>query len=624
MPHRQGNALNRFATLVMVEVVVWCGLWGCATPAEHRQEADAVAGRIIEDKQREALDRVEPFTITPARDTLRRRLLEMQGLPVAGEASIGSDQLARPEHWPEQGDAEADAAADSAAHWRGDETVVLTLVEALQVGARNSREYQSRKERVFREALDLDIERDEFRNTYAGLIESLFSSDLGGDSTVTGSEQSGEFSITRRLKDGATLTSRIVFDLAQLLTQEGASAIGILADATITIPLMAGSGRHIVTEPLTQAEREVLYALWEFDRFKREFAVQVASDYLSVLQQLDQIDNTRENYLNLIASTRRAEALEEADRVSRIEVDQTRQDELRARDRWIRARMNYLDQLDRFRITLGLPTDARVELDPSELVRLTDVAAETLSRAVASDSTSATGADRAPEGLDDPLLRSGGPLELEPAAGIELALGHRRDLQVLLERVEDAQRKVVVAADALRAGLELTGTATAGERRTVGSAGSSDAELRFEKGAYTIGMGLDLPWERTVERNAYRESLIDLEVATRDVQALEDEIKLDVRRSLRRLKQTRESYLVQHRSVELAEERVESTTLFLDAGRAVTRDLLEANEALVSARNALTAAIVSYRISELDLQRDIGLLIVDEKGLWHEYRPDTR
>lgn len=49
-------------------------------------------------------------------------------------------------------------------------------------------------------------------------------------------------------------------------------------------------------------------------------------------------------------------------------------------------------------------------------------------------------------------------------------------------RVFDAQRHVAVAANALEAGLKLTGGASAGSRHGIGSTGQKDAELRFDKG----------------------------------------------------------------------------------------------------------------------------------------------
>jgi hypothetical protein len=60
--------------------------------------------------------------------------------------------------------------------------------------------------------------------------------------------------------------------------------------------------------------------------------------------------------------------------------------------------------------------------------------------------------------------------------------------------------------------------------------------------------------------------------------------------------------------VRLAERRVESAKLNLQAGKATIRDVLDAENALVEARNALTAALVNHAISKLELDRDVGTL----------------
>ena len=106
-------------------------------------------------------------------------------------------------------------------------------------------------------------------------------------------------------------------------------------------------------------------------------------------------------------------------------------------------------------------------------------------------------------------------------------------------------------------------------------------------------------------------------------QELEDQIKLGVRNDLRNLLQARESTKIQAQAVQVAERRVASTDLFLQAERAEMRDFLEAQESLVSAQNQLTAALVNYRVAELDLQLDMDVLEVSEKGLWREYRPES-
>jgi outer membrane protein TolC len=181
-----------------------------------------------------------------------------------------------------------------------------------------------------------------------------------------------------------------------------------------------------------------------------------------------------------------------------------------------------------------------------------------------------------------------------------------------------------VAADALGAGLTLAGSASAGETRSIAGAGLGNGKLDPTKGLYQASLLLDLPFERTAERVAYRESYVALEQSVRALQALEDRIKIEVREGLRRLLADREGVRIQTEAVRLAHDRVRSTNLFLEAGRVQIRDVLDAQEALLQAQNALTAAMVSYRVASLEMQRDLGVLEVDTNGLWTEYQPDAQ
>lgn len=212
---------------------------------------------------------------------------------------------------------------------------------------------------------------------------------------------------------------------------------------------------------------------------------------------------------------------------------------------------------------------------------------------------------------------------MDPHEAILIAFENRLDLRTSIGKVYDSQRKVVVAADNLRGELTLGGSARWGQRRSLGSADTNNAALRPERGFYSAALVLDLPLERTFERNLYRDSFISLERAVRSAQEKEDDIKFEVRDELRNLILAREKIKIQAQSVRLADRRVQSTALLLQAGRAEIRDVLESQEAWVSAKNALSRALVDYRVSELQLQRDMGVLEVNEKGLWREYHPEN-
>ena len=609
---------SRGAFLATLFLCAGIGLVGCRSPHQHRENADKVAAEIVRQKQQEALNETEPFSIERPSDILRRRLLGEQGLLRSDEASWGVDRLTRVPHWPQDDYPRESASPDARIVIEPNQPLKLSLVDGLQVGARNSSDYQSRKESVFQAALTLDLTRNDFRNIFSGGTDSELASDTTGDDTVTTLSNSGDLGVTRQLKNGLTFSGAIAIDLVNLLTQGGASSLGLSGDASVSMPLLRGAGRHIVTESLTQAERDVVYAIWEFERFKRTFAVGVADSYFSVLRQMDSVTNARDNYRSSITSARWSRRQADAGRIAEIEVDQAVQSELNARNNWISAQERLKSSLDSFKSTIGLPPDALIAVDPNDLVQLRGRATEILEQMRAEStreaSETALPAD-APVDLIEASYEDAGPLEMNERVAIKLALDNRLDLQVAIGEVYDAQRQVIVRADALRAGLTVGGSVGASDD-------DDDGSLSFDGARYAALLSLDLPIERTAERNAYRNSLIALEQATRSVQSLEDQIKLSIRSQLRTLLESRESVKIQAQSVVVAEKRVRSSKLFLEAGLAQIRDLLEAQDALLAAQNSLTSAVVNYRIAELELQRDLGLLKVNEKGLWQEFSPE--
>lgn len=589
---------------------------GCRSPVEHRSEADKVAAEIITAKQKEALGETEPFSIERPSDILRRRLLEQQNLAVSSEASLGTDRLKPVEHWPDPDYLQAKSSGSSEdLPIEPNKSVKLSLVQALQVGARNSLEYQSRKEDVFRTALALDLTRHNFENIFNAGADS----ELSTDTTVTNLDTGAVGGVSRTLKNGIDMSTSIGINLMNLLTQGRASSMGLNGDASVSIPLMRGSGVHIAGEPLTQAERDVIYGLWDFERYKRTFSVSVARGYFNVLRQMDGVSNAEDNYRSAVASSRWSRRRADAGRIREIEVDQAIQRELGARNSWISSQEQLKSNLDSFKNTIGLPTDARIKLDPNDLLQLRSRASTILEEmrtaSVQGISETAPPAD-APIELIPASYEDAGPMEIDESLAVKLALENRLDLQKSIGSVYDAQRDVVVKADALRAGLTLGGAGSVQDT-------DEDGNLRFDRGQYRALLTLDLPVERTLQRNQYRNSLLSLEQATRSVQSLEDQIKLSIRSELRTLLESRESLKIQAQSVVVAEKRVRANTIFLEAGRTEIRYLLESQDALLSAQNSLTRAVVDYRITELELQRDLGLLKVNEQGLWREFSPEV-
>ena len=123
----------------------------------------------------------------------------------------------------------------------------------------------------------------------------------------------------------------------------------------LTQPLMRGAGAEIAAEVLTQAERDVVYAVRTYSHYQKTFAIETVAEYFRVLQSKDAVRNSYGNYLNLQKARDRAEAMAEAERLPKYQVDQARQTELSARVNYLKAVEEYRQALDFFKQLLSLP-----------------------------------------------------------------------------------------------------------------------------------------------------------------------------------------------------------------------------------------------------------------------------
>lgn len=455
---------------------------------------------------------------------------------------------------------------------RGETIEPVRIVNVLQIAADNSRDYQRRKEDLYLAALDLTLEQFQFQLQGDGGVSSTLNGGVdGADATST----TGSAGLSKLLGTGAQIVSSMGLSLARSLSTGDTWSVVGSPFVSISQPLLRGFGSRIVRESLTQSERTVIYRLREFERFRRTFSVDTFTRYIQLLRTGDQVKNERVNMANLTALRERNEALAEAGRQSDIQTDQARQNELASESRLISAIERYGTALDDLKFQLGLPVESDIEPVASELYELE---------------------------IDDTLL-------LDEPVAVAAGLALRLDYQTSLDQLTDSERKLNIAADNLRARLDVTAS---------GSVRSEDSEpFEYSKNdlGWTLRADLTLPIQLVAERNAYREALITVERARRSAEQLADQITADLRASLRQARTRRKAVDIQSNAVRLAERRVESATLSLEAGRATTRDILEAQQALVDARNALTTARVDYFLSQLALWRDMELLRVKPEGI---------
>ena len=453
------------------------------------------------------------------------------------------------------------------------ETIFLELKDAIILASKNNRTYKSNREGVYLNILDLTYQRYLFGNRY-GLGGNVYWS-KNGDENLSGGLN---FSLIRWLSTGAQITFDIAKDFVRYLTGDANTDIGTIVTMNILQPLLKGAGREIAQENLVQAERDAVYNIRSFLRYQKNFSIDVTERFLQILLTENRTENYHNNYNSLKVTRERIEMLAEAGRLPPFQVDQARQNEYAAYQRWINAQNSYVSALDNFKIFLGIPMESVVSPDSALLERLVDA------------------------GITEP--------DMDVNEFIGNAVKKRLDLLTDYDRVEDSKRKITSALNNLKPKVDLTARVTA----------STDEEdhptVDFKNFSYRAGVEFDLPLSRLPERNSYKRALINLNSAQRNFENRRDTVILDVFQQYRNLEEYYQSYVIQKNSLMLAERRIESTNLLLQAGRATTRDLLDAEESYLSAKNDLASAVVNYIVSYLKFLYSSEYLEVDDEGMW--------
>jgi len=520
--------------------VIVLGMTGACSPAHYKAQADEEVYKIIDGKWKDSFGRKVNYTISDVPPSPNDILIK---------GPLSSSK-------------------------------VISLAQAVAQATAFNRDYQKQKEELYLKALDLTLQRHQFARQWFGTIDAGYAKD-SEDEKLQIDDEGTKLGFEQTLADGAVISTNIAIDWARFLTGDPRTTLGSVLSATVTQPLLRGAGRKIAQENLTQAERNALYEIRSFNRFRTEFVVSIVNDYYRVLQQRDRVTNADNSYKRVLKSKERLEMELQAGMRTRIDVDEAEQNVLRAQNNYVGAVQGYQQSLDEFKIRLSLPTDANIELDQDELKAL-----QTL-------------------GISEP--------NYTPEAAIETALLQRLDLANTADKVDDAMRKVMVAANGLGADLNLTGGLNVGseEKTDIG-------KLQFQDGTYSLGLSADLPLDRKKERNIYRTAIIAMQRQQREYDNSVDNVKLNVRQAYRQLTEKAESYEIQKMSLDLAKRRVESNELLLDAGRVTVRILLDSENALVEAQNNVTAALVDHTIAKLSFFRDVGILQVRPDGMWEQ------
>jgi outer membrane protein TolC len=326
----------------------------------------------------------------------------------------------------------------------------------------------------------------------------------------------------------------------------------------------------------------VIYSIRDYHHFQNTFSKDIVIQYLRLMQQKESVSNQYKNYISRKQNTEYLRA-RSVDRASPQEVSDSEQGELQAKNSWINAKSRYQTSLDAFKITLGAPTSVKLNLTDNEL---------------------------------DKLVKSGlQPLIVNQRQAFDTALRNRLPLINDIDRFDDSKRQVVIAANQLKAQVNFIASAS------LASTGNNFEKLNLNNLSSQVGVELNLPINRINERNNYRLSLIRFQSSIRSLSRTYDSLNNLIIRRIREVQQFKQNYDIQRNAVKLAERRVEGNRLRFQAGTVIFRRLSESQDALISAQNAVTAALIDYQDARLQLYTDIGTLSPNTSDYWLNRNP---
>ncbi|MEM6854447.1 MAG: TolC family protein [Planctomycetota bacterium] len=459
------------------------------------------------------------------------------------------------------------------------DTLRLDLEAIIAQAIEFAPDYRREKEELFLTTLSLIVERHEwgprFFSTVTGQVEGT--PEAGDNDTAL--NLIGSLGVTQRLPYGGTVSATALVDYVRFLEQASTNTGDDETQAadlqfSLDLPLLRGAGKTAATvETRIQAERDLIYAVRGFERFRREFFVDLATTYFDLVRRQRQLANQELQLRNFESSSELFVALAEAGREPYFQAERAEQRVLRARNSLINQQENYVRAIDALKLRIGIDTTRSVEIIPVEII--------------------------VPEVL------------LETDTSVATALDQRLDLQTVGDFVEDAVRDVLIAKNQLLPDLDLTADLTLPTDETVARGG---LDFEASDGEYEVGLTLGLPLDRKIEYTDYRASLIRLEREKRDYQVERDRIALEVRRAVRAIEQARFILQLQERAVQINERR--ASQIDINARSLGPREVIDVQEDLLDARNDRDEAKSDLRINILEYLLATGQMRVGPDGRW--------
>jgi len=189
---------------------------------------------------------------------------------------------------------------------------------------------------------------------------------------------------------------------------------------------------------------------------------------------------------------------------------------------------------------------------------------------------------------------------------VALGLEYRHDLMNARAAVMDKRRQVEIQANRLEAGLDVTFRGTQG----LNPDGRGNTN-------HSAGLQFTTPLDQVLERNGYRQSIVEFQRSRRSYMDQEDRVKQSIRQSWRQIQVQEYRIEVDRTAVRNAAVQYDSASLQAQgAQQGNALSLQNALGSVLRSQNQLASDWVTYETNRLNIFRDMGIMDIDPRGVW--------
>ena len=437
-----------------------------------------------------------------------------------------------------------------ARHRVSDETIHLTLKQAINLALKANRSLLSSAYSLESQKLSLDLIRSEFDvkitpATSAGITDDEESLGAG-------------VSFKKKFNFGPEVAISPAFGRSD---EEYAGKVGLSLD----IPLFQGFGKEVNRDSIYSSQFSLRNAERSLYLSRVSVVLETVSAVYDIIKQegLAQLSKSQVKSLKMHAET--AKIKERVGLATPMDIYRAEIRIRDAEDSLALARKALQAAEDRLKFILAIPLETVITVD-------------------------------APMECE--------PVRIDSKDGMATARNNRVELKQAEDAIQEAQRKAGIAKHNILPSLKL---AMGYER--FGSSDDFDQSLGFDERIWSINLVASTDWARKSERASYQQSLINIRNTRLDFNSKEDEIKREVRDKLEALAKDEERITIRNEQIRHAEGKLALSKIKFRHHMADNFDIIEAETELQQARTNLLSVKTEYIVGTYQMRAVLGTLI---------------